>query len=303
MEEKALELTPLKVWVDAFLDHLKVERGASLHTVAAYGNDLAKLQGLLTSIGITCWEDVEGQHLSSFEASLVVEGQKSTAQRRLSGVRSFLKFLARNGVLVKGDLPSTGGFRKAKHLPKALNPEQVQALVDQQQVMKPSGLRDRALLELIYGGGLRVSEAVDLELSALDLNGFTVRIFGKRGKTRHNPLPEGTVDWLKAYIEFGRPSLSVKPSKYLFVSDRGKKLLRQTAYKIVDKYRTRAGLSKGVSPHTLRHSFAVDMLTGGADLRVVQELLGHASIATTQIYTYLDLQEVRKRYDRAHPRR
>jgi site-specific recombinase XerD len=214
-----------------------------------------------------------------------------------------LKYLPQHGVKFDADLPATGGFRKGKHLPKSLNETQLTGLMEQQATATPEGLRDRALFELIYGAGLRVSEAVDLEMAWLDLDGFSIRIFGKRGKTGMNPLPEGTVDWLRAYMEFGRPRLLKAPTKYFIVSDRGKRMLRQTAYKLVQEYSAKANLPLGTSPHTLRHSFAVDMLKSGADLRVVQELLGHESIATTQIYTQLDLAEVRKRYDRAHPRR
>jgi site-specific recombinase XerD len=285
------------------MDHLRVERSASPHTLAAYQNDLKILAELLVSLDVEKWENVQNEHLAKFEASLGKGVKRSTAQRRLSSLRSFFKYLARNGVEIDADLPDTGGFRTAKRLPKALSPVQLSDLMEQQPISTPEGLRDRALFELIYGAGLRISEAVDLEFSDLDLTGFTVRVFGKRGKTRLNPLPEGTVDWLRAYQELGRPRLLKTPLKFFIVSDTGKKLLRQTAYKLIQKYCKLANLPEGISPHTLRHTFAVDMLKAGADLRVVQELLGHESIATTQIYTQLDLAEVRKRYDKAHPRR
>lgn len=288
--------------IELFLDHLGVERVASPHTLAAYRNDLQLASSLFLSYGVLGWDELDNEHLRRFEASLG-DVSISTAQRRLSALRSFLKYLRRNGVNVVADLPSTGGFKKSRHLPKALASEELHELLDKQPTLNPTDLRDRALFELIYGGGLRISEAVDLEVGALDLTGYSVRIYGKRGKTRLNPLPEGTVTWLRAYRDNSRPILAKNPIKYFLVSDTGKKLLRQTAYKSVRRCAQLADIQKGVSPHTLRHTFAVDMLKGGADLRVVQELLGHESIATTQIYTELDLTEVRKRYDKSHPRR
>jgi integrase/recombinase XerD len=303
LEEEGVTECPLETRIVDFLDYLRVERSVSVHTLAAYANDLKIAKEAFSSYGITRWETLGNEQLAQFEASLSVDIQKSTAQRRLSALRSFLKYLARNQVDVEADLPSTGGFRRGKYLPKALQASQRDTLMEQPATTTPAGLRDRALLELIYGCGLRVSEAVELDTGSVDLQGFSVRIYGKRGKTRVNPLPEGTADWLRAYLEFGRPQLLKKPLSLFIVSVTGKRLLRQTAYKIVEKYRVRSGLGPGVSPHTLRHTYAVDLLKAGADLRVVQELLGHESIATTQIYTGLDLSEVRKRYDRAHPRR
>jgi integrase/recombinase XerD len=169
-------------------------------------------------------------------------------------------------------------------------------------VSKPQGLRDRAILELIYGAGLRVSEAVTLNISEIDLAESAVRLTGKRGKTRWAPLPDETKDWLVRYLAEARPHLAKRASGLMFLSDTGRPLLRQTVYKKLESFAHLAGLEHGVSPHTLRHTYAVHLLKGGADLRAVQELLGHESISTTQIYTNLDLGEVQKKYLSAHPR-
>lgn len=288
--------------VEWFLDHLKVERGASPHTISAYQGDLSLAATFFAARGIEEWQEVDAEGLVAYESSLGPPLARTTAQRRLSSLRSFLKFLKRNGNGPRTDLPSTGGFRKAKLLPKALAPAQLNALLDAADLSQTSGLRDRALMELVYGAGLRISEAVDLPLSQIDLSAGQIRVTGKRGKTRIVPLPEGTKAWIARYLAEARPRLAKRPLANLVVSDTGRPMLRQTAYDRLERYSRLAGL-EGVSPHTLRHTYAVHLLRGGADLRAVQELLGHESVATTQVYTGLDLEEVRARYDRAHPRR
>jgi integrase/recombinase XerD len=287
--------------IEWFLDHLKVERGASAHTVVAYHRDLQLAASFFKGIGIAEWQDLLPDHLIRFESSLGAPLARTTAQRRVSSLRSLLKFLKRNGQGPTTDLPSTGGFRKPKRLPKALPLDQLERMLNLPDVTKPSGLRERALMELIYGAGLRVSEACELERADLDLEQRSVRVTGKRGKTRHVPLPEQTVQWISRYLEEGRPQLVKRPSGRVFISDTGRDLLRQRVYERLRHYSEAAGLQH-VSPHTLRHTYAVHLLRGGADLRVVQELLGHESIATTQVYTELDLDEVRQKYRKAHPR-
>jgi len=288
--------------IEWYLDYLLAERGASPHTGAAYRTDLMAAAERLASYGLKRWEDLTPKDLLKYEASLGPPLAQTTAQRKLSALRSFLKFLRKNGSEVSVDLPATGGFKKKKVLPKALTKERLEVLLNAPKISTAQGLRDRVLMELIYGAGLRVTEAVELPLATLDLEEATLRITGKRGKTRLVPLPAGTVEWLRTYLRDGRPSFTKKPIPYVLVSDRGKKLLRQTAYDILEKHQKAAGLSEDISPHTLRHTYAVHMLQGGADLRVVQELLGHESVATTQVYTQMDLSEVRRRYERAHPR-
>lgn len=239
--------------------------------------------------------------LSRYHASLGPPIAASTAQRKLSALRSFLKFLKRRGAGPAGDLPSTGGFKKPRRLPKALSIGQLQQILEAPDLAKPSGIRDRALMELIYGAGLRVSEAVGLGVERLDLDTATVIVTGKREKTRAVPLPAQTIAWLERYLADARPKLVRRPSGLLLISDRGRGMCRQVAFDKLRRYAAASGMAK-VSPHTLRHTYAVHLLKGGADLRAVQELLGHESIATTQVYTQLDLDEVVEKYRAAHPR-
>ncbi len=284
-----------------FLDHLRSARGASEHTIEAYRRDLTKASRVLREAQVERWEEAEPRHLALFESSLAHEA-RSTAMRRLSALRSLLKYLRRQGAELAADLPATGGHRKAKTLPKALSYAQLTTMLDGPDLTTPSGLRDRTLMELIYGGGLRISEAVALTRADLDLDLAAVRVLGKRGKVRVVPLPESTVAWLDRYLRESRPSLARGASPLVLLSDTGKPLARQRAYTVLARYAEGAGIAASVGPHTLRHTYAVHLVQGGADLRAVQELLGHASISTTQVYTALDMEEVRQRYDRAHPR-
>lgn len=292
--------------VDWFLDHLKVERGASVHTLAAYGNDLAHAAEFFGKQGIADWKELNPKLVSRYVAALGPPLATSTAQRRISALRSLLKFLKRQGEGPSMDLPSTGGFKKPKLLPKALPTGSMQALLDLPDLSKPEGLRDRALMELIYGAGLRVSEAIGLRMAEIDLMEGAVRITGKRGKTRWVPLPAETATWVKRYSESARGLLAARGkmgTDVLIVSDRGRAMARQTVDARIAGYARKAGIDHRISPHTLRHTYAVHLLQGGADLRTVQELLGHESIATTQVYTHLDLSQVKSAYDKAHPRR
>lgn len=288
--------------VEWFLDYLKVERAASPHTVSAYAGDLARASDWLRGRGLVRWEGLTIELLSDWESAELAGGAMSTRMRRISSLRSFLKFLAKNGRGPNSDLPSTGGFRKPKALPKALTRSQLEAVMAVPDVATPPGLRDRAVMELIYGAGLRVSEAVELTFDALDIEQHALRVTGKRGKTRWVPVPVASWIWLQRYLSEARHRLQRTPSGRVFLSDRGKPLLRQTVLSRLAKAGRTAGIERVISPHTLRHTYAVHLLEGGADLRVVQELLGHESIATTQVYTQLDLDRVRKVYEGAHPR-
>lgn len=294
---------PLEDAIEWFLDHLVMERGASEHTASAYRNDLTKAASFFAAKGARGWAEVTPAGAMEFQTALAASRPSSASlRRRMSALRSFLKFLKRNGCGPAGDLPSTGGFRKSRELPKSLSHSQLESLLAAPDVSSSEGLRDRALMELIYGAGLRVSEAVGLRIEELDLDHLACRISGKRGKTRIVPIPELTARWTMRYLDEGRPALLKRPLPTLIVSSRGKTMRRQTAYALLARYALRAGLPRGVSPHTLRHTYAVHLLKGGADLRAVQELLGHESIATTQVYTHLDLAEVQKSYRAGHPR-
>ena len=269
----------------------------------AYRNDLSLASAFFEKVGIEDWRELTPRAVTRFQASLARPQAVSTAQRRMSSLRSFLKFLKAKGHGPAMDLPNTGGFKRPRSLPKSLSLERIEALMSAPDAATPSGLRDRAILELLFGAGLMISEATDLAMSDLDLENGALRVTGKRDKSRWLPLPNQTARWLAKYVENGRPKLVRKPLRFVFVSDRGLQMRRTTVGLKLKQYALRAGIEEGVTPHALRHSYAVHLIKGGADLRAVQELLGHESIATTQIYTQLDMGEVRKKYRAAHPRK
>lgn len=287
--------------VEWFLDYLKVEKLASLNTCEAYARDLAEVVELYAN-HLNDWSDLLQTDFQRFDQHLATTNSARTAQRKASSFRSFLKFLKKNGVKLNIDLPSTGGFKTPKRLPKALNHQVTESLLDV-EVSERFSERNRTILELLYGAGLRVSELISLELSQIDWATSTLRVTGKREKTRLIPLPEGTTETLKNYVNHHRPNDAKLATGLIFVSQRGKKLSRQAVYSVVAQAARLAGASGNVGPHTLRHTYAVHLLKGGADLRAVQELLGHESVATTQVYTELQNDEIRKRYLAAHPRR
>ncbi|HRJ27163.1 MAG TPA: tyrosine-type recombinase/integrase [Fimbriimonadaceae bacterium] len=289
--------------LDAFLDHLRFERGASAHTLTAYRYDLRQASEFFAKLELTGWHELEFLHLSQYQSSLRSPTAASTAQRKLSSLRTLLKFLKSRGRGPEVELPSAENLRKPIRLPKALPLEVVREMMQQTELSSPSGLRDRAFLELLFGAGLRVSEAIGLRMDDLRLDAAEISVTGKREKTRRVPLPAETLDRLETYLQHGRPALVKRPLPNVFLSDRGLVWQRRTAYGLIHRLARDAGWSQPVGPHTLRHTYAVSMLRAGADLRSVQELLGHESIATTQIYTQLDLEAVRRAYDSAHPRR
>lgn len=299
VEEKG----PLIEDVEWFLDHLRMHRGASPHTVSAYGRDLSGAAEFLSKRGHSAWATVQEVDLDAYGSTLGPPLAPATAQRRMSSLRSLLKFLKRNARGSEADLPGTGGFRRRKSLPKALPREDLERFLAVPDLARASGLRDRALMELLYGAGLRISEAADLALGDLDEPGSAVRVTGKRAKSRWVPVPAVTWQWLERYLSVARPALQRGPTDRLFLSNRGLPLRRTTVGAAMARYAAAAGLPHGVSPHQLRHTYAVHLLQGGADLRAVQELLGHESIATTQVYTQLEMDEVRRRFDAAKPRR
>lgn len=279
-----------------------MERGASRHTISAYHHDLLDAAKQLRERNIASWQGLNSEAVIAIQTHLGHVYSPRTARRKMSAIRALLKFLKVRGFGPEVDLPDTGTFKATRDLPRSLAEEPVQKLLEAVDLSTAGGLRDRALMELLYGGGLRISEALGLTLDALDLNEERLRVTGKRGKTRVVPLPTETVNWLRRYLDL-RKELLVKPIQEVFVADRGKPLRRDTFFRRLSQYAIKAGIVESVGPHRLRHSYAVALLRGGADLRSVQELLGHASIATTQVYTQLDMTEVRKKYSNAHPRR
>lgn len=287
-----------------FLDHLLVEKGASQHTVAAYNCDLEQIAELISKWGIDSWsqydEQVDAKVRAAFARRKLSPG---TVARKASSVRSLLKFLIRRGAGPPSGLFSSSAARRRRPLPKALTLDEVERLLCAADVGGPIGLRNRAMFELLYGGGLRVSELVGLRIEDYLRDESVIRVLGKRGKTRLVPLPAGTKAWLDRYLDGARDRIA-KPvaGSVIFTNSKGSGLSRSGVFRILRASATRAGITKSIGPHSLRHTYAVHLVQAGADLRSVQELLGHESVATTDIYTQLDVQTLRRKYDKSHPR-
>lgn len=292
--------------LDSYLRHVTIERGLSDHTVSAYRRDLGGYVEWLEAAGITDTSEVTARVISRFveERSSAEPPPAATSLARLqSSVRGWHRFLAREGIEL--DDPS-GRLRPPKaprRLPKALTIDQVERLLAAPSADEPLGIRDRALLELLYATGARVSEAVGLDVDDL-AHGDVLRLRGKGSKERIVPVGSYARDAVDAYLTRVRPDLAAKgrASARLFLGARGAPLSRQSAWLVIRSAAERADITAEVSPHTLRHSFATHLLQGGADVRVVQELLGHASVATTQIYTHVSVDTLRDIYATSHPR-
>ena len=292
--------TPLAAAIEAFLVELRVERGLSPLTIEAYRRDLGQFAH---HAGGERWRDEPGP-LNAFVQHLQRIGSKGTTQARKSAaVRSFYAFALREGFATR-DIPALiDAPRPGTYLPDVLAPEDVASILDAPPPDHPVGIRDRAILELLYGCGLRVSELVGLDSDRVDLPNLQVRVIGKGNKERRVPMGEEARDRLHAYRSGPRAAWTAKrPTDAVFVSQRGARLRRESVYRMVRQWAHAAGVKERVTPHTFRHSFATHLLEGGADLRVVQALLGHASISTTQLYTHLTGERVREVYARAHPR-
>jgi integrase/recombinase XerD len=223
--------------------------------------------------------------------------------RKTSAIRSFFKFLTQEGILPANPASQLSAQKPGRPLPRVLHMVQIQKILDAPDVSKPAGVRDRAILELIYSSGLRVSELVDLHRESVMANTGTLRVTGKGSKERIVPVGEIALQWIQKYLAEARSQIDKgKPRKWLFLSNRGSRMTRQTVWHLLKKYARRAGVHSKLSPHTLRHSFATHLIEGGADLRSVQEMLGHSSVATTQIYTHVSRKHLREVYLTSHPR-
>jgi len=291
--------------IEAFLSYLDYERGYSENTIAAYERDLRQLRQFLEDESLNAWTALEQADLDRFIAELQARDYKSsTVARKVASVRSFLKFLFAEGVVEPALIDEFHQPKIEKRLPRALSLAQVEQLLEAASMEEtPLGLRDRALLEMLYATGMRASEALSVQLGDLDLEAGTVRCMGKRGRERILPLYPKAVHHLRRYLEEGRPFLLRDLNETaLFLNNLGQQLTRQGIWFLVQHYAQAAGLPDWVKPHSLRHTFATHLLEGGAELREVQQLLGHANITTTQIYTEVSSRRKREAYDRAHPR-
>ncbi|ADU48353.1 site-specific tyrosine recombinase XerD [Intrasporangium calvum] len=302
--------TQLDREVRGWLDHVRIEKGASDNTLKSYERDLRKYREHLHHRGIERAAAVSERDVTDFLASLRERGlAASSAARTLVAVRGFHRFLALEGEVAGDPAGNVAPPTPPSRLPKAIPIEAVERLLAASSVGDtPESLRDRALLEVLYGVGARISEAIDLDVDDLDTGVAgevgLVRLLGKGSKERIVPVGRFAVEAVDAYLVRGRPALAQRGQggPALFLNQRGRRLSRQSAWSVVQRAAERAGLTEHVSPHTLRHSFATHLLDGGADVRVVQELLGHASVTTTQIYTLVSPHRLREVYAGAHPR-
>ena len=288
-----------------FLAYLELERGLSRNTLEAYRVDLLQLGEFLDRQGLGLAQAGHGD-LAAFLSELAsTPPQKAPATlgRKVACLRSFYRHLRREGLIEHDPTAELRGPRKTQRLPRVLTREEVARLLREPRGSEPLALRDRALLEVMYACGLRVSEAIGLELTDLDLDERMLRARGKGSKERLVPVGRQAVTALRSYCRHGRPILlGAKAKSTLFLSRRGSPLTRQGLYQIVQAHARGAGLSERMSPHTLRHSFATHLLAGGCDLRSLQEMLGHADLATTQVYTHLSAERLKDAYFSAHPR-
>jgi integrase/recombinase XerD len=290
-----------------FLAHLEFERGLSRNTLSAYRSDLLQFGCFLNERGREA-TNAAGTDLSDFLAELAAGNghpacSPATVHRKAACLRSFYRHLRREEIVDDDPAAALAGPRRSRRLPKVLSHSEVQKLLAQPRGDKPTAIRDRALLELMYASGLRASETIGLETGDIDLRRGLLRAQGKGSKERVVPVGEQAVKALSAYLRAGRPKLVHSTSEpKLFLNFRGGPLTRQGLYKIVQRHARSAGLAQKMSPHTLRHSFATHLLAGGCDLRSVQEMLGHADISTTQLYTHLSGEDLKQAYFEAHPR-
>jgi integrase/recombinase XerD len=283
-----------------FLAYLELERGLSRNTLAAYRCDLLQLKASLEERGVGLLDARHGE-LAAFLDSLEVA--PATLQRKLACVRSFYRHLRREELIDHDPTAGLHGPRRSKRLPKVLTREEVGRLLAGPRGTDPRALRDRALLELMYACGLRASEVIGLELTDVDEQEGVLRARGKGSKERLVPVGRHALRALHTYCARGRPVLvGLRHEGHLFVNARGRKLTRQGLYKIIQRYADAAGLAGKMGPHTLRHTFATHLLAGGCDLRSLQEMLGHADLSSTQIYTHLSAERLKETYFRAHPR-
>ncbi|EME50543.1 site-specific tyrosine recombinase XerD [Amycolatopsis decaplanina] len=296
--------------VAAYLDHLVVERGTARNTLDSYSRDLRRYTAYLGGADVERFADVTSAHITSFGAALR-EGDEehrplaaSSAARALVAVRGLHKFAHADGITEHDPAREVRPPAAAKRLPKALPVDDVLKLLETPPPEGERPLRDRALLELLYSTGARISEAVGLDVDDIDDAERTVLLDGKGGKQRIVPIGRPALEAVHAYLVRARPALAThgRGTPAMFLNARGSRLSRQSAWQVLKDTAESAGITAGVSPHTLRHSFATHLLEGGADVRVVQELLGHASVTTTQVYTLVTVNTLREVYATAHPR-
>jgi len=290
-------------FIEKYTDSLWLEKGLSDNTIVSYARDLRQLDKYLAQRGLSI-AFAESGDLMSFLADRSQAGVKaSSLARYLSSIKGFYKYMVRENHLAANPASLIDAPKQGRPLPKSLTESDVEALLAAPNVGTGIGLRDRAMLELLYACGLRVSELVNLDMSQLNLSAGVVKVFGKGSKERLVPIGEVAQNWLQKYIKQARPQLlKVAASGVLFPSNRGQHMTRQTFWHRIKQHGLTAGIQKPLSPHVLRHAFATHLLNHGADLRVIQMLLGHSDLSTTQIYTHVATQRLQNLHSQHHPR-
>jgi len=297
-------MTVLENQTADFAHYLTVEQGLAVNSVTSYTQELHNFNQYLTSKGVTDFKQVDRLQLMDYLSTLTAAGKsRNSVIHAVSALRKFYRYLVQTHQLTINPMANIAAPKHAEHLPAVLTVAEVDRLLATPDTTNKYGLRDRAILEVMYATGLRVSELVHLKLADLHLEMGLIQTLGKGDKERIIPIGDVATDWINQYLQTSRPLLlKQRTSPYLFLNGHGGGLSRQAIWQKIKKYVALTGIQKDVTPHTLRHSFATHILENGADLRVVQELLGHADITTTQIYTHISKKRLKNVYDQYHPR-
>jgi integrase/recombinase XerD len=295
----------MKEFLKEYLTILRYEKNLSENTTNSYRNDIKKLLNFLEVENITDLNEVSSNHLSKFfEQQRNLGIDSSTSARYMSSIKGFFGFLEHNEYIGKNPTEKLASVKKARKLPAVLTFTEVDKMLNAPNCDEIAGLRDKAILETCYSSGLRVSELINLKINDLFFDDEVIRVLGKGSKERIVPIGSSAIKWLKEYLIRSRPHLEkkMKSQNFVFLNKRGTKLSRMSIWNIFTYYAKEAGITKEIHPHTFRHSFATHLLEGGADLRAVQEMLGHADISTTQIYTHVDRNYIKQVHRDHHPR-
>jgi len=302
MVEKVVEKTQDMQQLDAFVDHLWLEDGLAKNTLESYRNDLTQFATWLATEGVNL-TTANQANIQQYLAVKFPQSKPRSIGRLIASIRRFYRYCLRENLIEADPSLQIESPKLPRSLPKSLNEQEVEDLLAAPDINQPIGLRDRAMLELLYASGLRVSELVTIKVNEVSTQDGVVRVTGKGSKTRLVPMGEEAADWIVRYIKHGRPEiLQSRMSDALFVTARASGMTRQAFWYLIKRYALQAGIDKPMSPHVLRHAFATHLLNHGADLRVVQMLLGHSDISTTQIYTHVARERLKSLHSVHHPR-
>jgi len=293
------------IFIKEYLTYLKLEKNLAENTIKSYQTDINSFFNFLIDKRIKDLNNINTKNLNDFFVVLKKVGlQPSSASRYYSSLKGFFKYLYLSGYIKNNPTEKIRAPKTSKKIPQVLSIEEIDEIFSKPDVKNKFGLRDRTILEVLYACGLRVSELITLKISDLHLNESVISVFGKGSKERIVPIGRSAIKWLKKYLLESRPLLEKKSKSlnYVFLNTRGTKLSRMGIWKIIEQYVSEANIMKDVHPHTFRHTFATHLLEGGADLRAVQEMLGHSNLSTTQIYTHIDREFIKQEHKLYHPR-